>query len=239
MSQRFVRMKRLLGVPAMERLAVASVIVFGVGGVGSYVAEGLARGGVGRLILVDDDRIAESNINRQIHALSDTVGRMKTEVMKERILQINPEAEVVTCETFVLSDNAAPILDLGADYVVDALDTVTAKIAIATEAKKRSIPVISCMGTGNKLHPELLKIGDLFDTKVCPLCKVMRRELKKRGADSLKVLYSEEVPLTPIEFSEEEGKHGKRVTPGSVSFVPPVAGLMIAGEVIRELTGQN
>lgn len=232
----FSRTELLIGTEGLERLRRSSVLVFGVGGVGSHCIEALARSSVGRLVLVDNDTVSLTNINRQSIAYRSTVGRYKTQVMKERIADINPDCQVVTIEDFVLPDNLEQIMkDAGGgpDYIIDAIDTVSAKIAIAEYAKNQGIPLISSMGTGNKLHAELFTITDLSKTSVCPLCKVMRRELKKRGIERLKVLYSEEVPLKPSVPSEEET--AKRATPGSISFVPPVAGLLIAGEAVRDL----
>ena len=219
-----------------------SLAVFGVGGVGSHCIEALARCGVGRLILIDNDTVSLTNINRQSIAYHSTVGQYKTQVMKKRILDINPQAQILTYETFVLPDNLSPLLDSipclpGADrpidYIIDAIDTVTAKLAIVQYAKDHEIPLISSMGTGNKLHGELFEITDITKTSVCPLCRVMRRELKKRGIAHLKVLYSKEEPLTPVMESEEAGN--RRSVPGRISFVPPAAGLLIAGEAIRDL----
>lgn len=238
MIHEFSRSELLLGREAMEKLASSCVAVFGVGGVGSHCIEALARGGVGSLVLVDNDTVSLTNLNRQSIAYHSTVGQYKTAVMKERIRDINPGASVVTFETFVLPDNLDALFEAlprPVDYIVDAIDTVTAKLALAEYARAHSIPIIASMGTGNKLHPELFEITDLSKTSVCPLCKVMRRELKKRGITSLKVLYSREEPRKPLAESEEVSS--KRATPGSVSFVPPVAGLLIAGEVIRELAG--
>ena len=211
----------------MEKLKESSVMVFGVGGVGSHCIEALGRGGIGRLILVDSDRVALTNINRQSIALHSTLGQYKTQVMKKKLLDINPQIRIATYEVFVLEDNAEQLLEESRpDYVVDAVDTVTAKLTLARLCAERSIPVISCMGTGNKLDPSQFRIGDIYQTSVCPLCRVMRRELKKRNISQLKVLYSEEPPV----------RTGNAV-PGSVSFVPPVAGLMIAGQVIRDILG--
>ncbi len=211
----------------MEKLKESSVMVFGVGGVGSHCIEALGRGGIGRLILVDSDRVALTNINRQSIALHSTLGQYKTQVMKKKLLDINPQIRIATYEVFVLEDNAEQLLEESRpDYVVDAVDTVTAKLTLARLCAERGIPVISCMGTGNKLDPSQFRIGDIYQTSVCPLCRVMRRELKKRNISQLKVLYSEEPPV----------RTGNAV-PGSVSFVPPVAGLMIAGQVIRDILG--
>lgn len=239
MVNQYSRTELLIGKEGLERLRRSSVMVFGVGGVGSHCIEALARSGVGRLILIDNDTVSVTNINRQSIAYHSTVGRMKTEVMKERIRDIDPAIRVSTCETFVLPDNLGEILDAepGVDYVIDAIDTVSAKIALVEEAQKRDIPLISSMGTGNKLHPELFEIADLSETSVCPLCRVMRRELKQRGITHLKVLYSKEKPVDVSGRITGEDSGARRSLPGSISFVPPVAGLLIAGEVIRELAG--
>ena len=223
----------------MKRLKNSSVMVFGVGGVGSHCIEALARSGVGRLVLVDNDRVSVTNINRQSIAYHSTVGRLKTEVMAERIRDIDPAVRVETHETFVLPDNAGALLDEAGsiDYMIDAIDTVSAKIALAWEAQNRGIRLLSSMGTGNKLHGELFETADIYDTSVCPLCRVMRRELKKRGVRRLKVLYSREQPVDTQVKTIGEDAGMRRSIPGSVSFVPPVAGLLIAGEVIRELAG--
>lgn len=214
-------------------------MVFGVGGVGSHCIEALARSGVGRLLLIDNDTVSLTNINRQSIAYHSTVGRFKTEVMAERIRDIDPSIAVRTYETFVLPDNTAGILDAepGIDYIVDAVDTVSAKIALAVEAEQRGIKIISSMGTGNKLHAELFTIADLSETSVCPLSRVMRRELKKRGITHLKVLYSREKPVDTDGRTTGEDTGARRSVPGSISFVPPAAGLLIAGEVIRDLAG--
>lgn len=244
MGEEFTRTGWLLGEKGMERLRETSILVFGVGGVGSHCIEALARCGVGKLILVDNDTVSVTNINRQSIAYHSTVGRYKTEVMRERILDISPKTEVVTYETFVLPENLEDVLKDRPDYMIDAIDTVTAKIAIAQKAQEYGIPLISSMGTGNKLHGEMFEITDISKTSVCPLCKVMRKELKSRGISRLKVLYSKEKPLTvPTEVSEKAAGTGedvkisgkRRSVPGSVSFVPPVAGLLIAGEVIRDI----
>lgn len=240
MIHEFSRSELLLGTEAMEKLTGSCVAVFGVGGVGSHCIEALARGGVGRLVLIDSDTVSITNINRQSIAYHSTVGKYKTHVMKMRIRDINPQADVLTFETFILPDNLDMLfkqIPFKVDYIVDAIDTVTAKLALAQYAGEHKIPILASMGTGNKLHPELFEITDLSETSVCPLCKVMRRELKKRGITSLKVLYSREEPIKPLESSGE--LTSKRTVPGSVSFVPPVAGLLIAGEVIRGLTGRN
>ena len=246
MTEQFIRSQKIIGEEAILKLNKSTVAIFGVGGVGSFVVEALTRGGVGRLILVDDDTVVTSNLNRQIHATHATIGRPKVEVMKERILSINPNAEVICVQRFVLTDNLGDIMEMKPDYIVDAIDTVTAKITLARLAKEHNIPLMSSMGTGNKLDPTQFEVADLSKTSVCPLCKVMRRELKKYGINHLKVVYSKEQPVTPIEFDHEGGidaanpdgvKKKKRTTPGSMSFVPGVAGLIIAGEVIKDLSG--
>lgn len=248
MLYEFSRSELLLGKDAMKKLSQSKVAVFGVGGVGSFAVEGLARSGVGSFFLIDDDCVCLTNINRQLHATHKTIGRAKVDVMKERILEINPKAEVETFKMFYLPENADMVPLSECNYVIDAIDTVTAKIDIAIRAEKLGIPVISCMGTGNKLDPTQLEIADLFDTSICPLAKVMRKELRSRGVKALKVLYSKEEPLVPAENEESSCRTGcicpkgttrkctsRRNIPGSVSFVPPVAGLIIAGEVVKDL----
>ncbi|MGN0404897.1 MAG: ThiF family adenylyltransferase [Bariatricus sp.] len=237
MINEFSRTELLLGSEGMERLRRASVMVFGIGGVGSHCVEALARSGVGKLILIDNDTVSLTNINRQSIALHSTEGRYKTEVMKEKIADICPEIQVKTYERFVLTDNLGDILDERPDYIIDAIDTVTAKLTLVCEAQKRGIPIISSMGTGNKLHPEMFEITDITKTSVCPLCKVMRKELKNRGINHLKVVYSKEKPVDTSGRVTGEDTGVRRSIPGSISFTPPVAGLLIAGEVIRELTG--
>lgn len=237
MINEFSRTELLIGKEGMEKLRQATVIVFGVGGVGSHCIEALARSGIERLILVDSDKVALTNINRQSIAYQSTLGEYKTKLMKDRIWDINPDAEVITHETFVLPDNLSEVFDRKVDYIVDAIDTVTAKLALAMYAKENEIPIISCMGTGNKLHPELFEITDISKTSVCPLCKVMRKELKNRGIHHLKVLYSKEKPIDTTGRETQEDAGARRSLPGSISFVPPVAGLLIAGEVIREMVG--
>ena len=237
MVHEFSRTELLIEKEGLERLRNATVMVLGVGGVGSHCIEALARSGVGTLILVDNDKVSLTNINRQSIAYLSTVGEYKTKLMKSRVEDINAEAKVYTHETFVLPDNLSKIFNRKVDYIVDAIDTVTAKLALVEYAKEQEIPIISCMGTGNKLHPELFEITDIAKTSVCPLCKVMRKELKSRGIHHLKVLYSKEKPID-IEAKETgEDKGLRRALPGSISFVPPVAGLLIAGEVIREIAG--
>lgn len=231
-EEQFVRTRGLLGLEAMERLKNARVAVFGIGGVGGYVCEALARTGVGALDLIDSDRVVLSNINRQIIATQETVGQLKVQAMKERIRQINPQAEVKTYPCFFLPENQDSFPFDAYDYIVDAVDTVTAKVALVMMAEERKIPIISSMGAGNKLDASAFRVADIYQTRVCPLARVMRRELKQRGIKKLKVVYSEEAPLTPCGNIEEEGR---RSTPGSVAFVPSVAGLIAAGEVVRDL----
>lgn len=237
MIHEFSRTELLIGETGLKRLSEATVMVLGVGGVGSHCIEALARSGVGTLILVDNDRVSLTNVNRQSIAYLSTVGEYKTKLMKERISDINDSAIVYTHELFVLPENLEQIFDRRVDYIVDAIDTVTAKLALVEYANQHEIPIISCMGTGNKLHPELFEIADISKTSVCPLCKVMRKELKNRGISHLKVLYSKEKPVDTSGRTSGEDKGMRRSLPGSISFVPPVAGLMIAGQVVREIAG--
>lgn len=237
LRSRFQRSEMLLGGSAMERLRDARVAVFGVGGVGGYVAEALARSGVGNIDLIDSDKVAWSNINRQITALSGTVGRYKVDVMAERIMEINPLADVRTFRCFFLPENRE-LFDFGSySYIADAVDTVTAKIALVELGKEYGVPVISSMGAGNKLNPAAFEVADIYETSVCPLAKVMRRELKKRGVERLKVVYSREEPRRPLPSDGTDTGSARRSTPGSVAFVPSVAGLIMAGEIIRDLSG--
>lgn len=239
----FSRTEMLLGSDGLNALKNACVAVFGIGGVGSYVTEALARSGVGRLILIDSDTVDVSNINRQIIACQSTIGQPKTQVMKNRILDINPLCQVLTFEDFILPDNLEHFFEnlfqqvSSIDYLVDAIDTVSAKLALAEYAWKQNIPLIASMGTGNKLHPELFELTDINKTSVCPLCKVMRKELKKRGIPRLDVLYSREEPLKPqvSPGACPDPASGRRAIPGSVAFVPSAAGLIIAGKVVRTL----
>lgn len=229
----FSRAELLLGEESLEKLRSARVALFGIGGVGSFAAEALARGGVGHITLVDGDTVSITNINRQLIALHSTVGKEKTAVMAERIADISPETEVETYPVVYGTENR-DLLDFSTyDYVIDAIDTVTSKLILIEEAKKAGVPVISCMGTGNKFHPERFEVTDISKTSVCPLAKVMRKELKVRGIKNVKVVYSKEEPQKPAESTET----GKRQIPGSLSFVPPVAGLLLAGEVIRHIAG--
>lgn len=228
----------LIGADAMKTLSQSRVAVFGLGGVGSHAAEALVRGGVGKLFLADHDTVSLTNLNRQVIALHSTVGRGKAQVMKERIRDICPETEVRLCETFVLPENLEEVMAAAGavDFILDAIDTVSAKLALVSYARKHSIPIISAMGTGNKLHPELFQISDISQTSVCPLCRVMRRELKARNLERLTVCWSPEQPIRPAAAAEGD-KTKVRATPGSLSFVPPVAGLLMAGYVIRRLCG--
>ena len=235
MLNEFSRTELLLGEENIEKLRNSCVMVLGVGGVGSHCIEALARCGVGKLILVDNDTVSLTNINRQAIAFHSTVGKYKTKVMEEQIKDICPQTEVVTHEMFVLPDNVDELFDEKPDYIIDAIDTVTAKLVLVEKAREYNIPIISSMGTGNKLHGEMFEITDISKTSVCPLCKVMRKELKNRGIYHLKVLYSKEIPVDTKGRSTGEDVGSRRSIPGSVSFVPPVAGLLIAGEVIRDI----
>lgn len=235
MVNEFSRTELLIGEENIQKLKASTVMVLGVGGVGSHCIEALARSGVGRLILVDNDTVSLTNINRQSIAFQSTIGKYKTQVMKARIQDICPQTEVVTHEMFVLPENVDMLFQEKPDYIIDAIDTVTAKLVLVEKAKEHNIPIISCMGTGNKLHAELFEITDISKTSVCPLCKVMRKELKTRGITHLKVLYSKEKPVDISGRDSGEDKGQRRSIPGSVSFVPPVAGILIAGEVIRDL----
>jgi len=228
-KEQFSRTAAVLGVDAVECLRNSTVAVFGVGGVGGFCVEALARAGVGRLVLFDGDTVAESNINRQIIATHATVGRVKVEVMKERIAEICPDTVVETNHCFYLPEQAETVAFDQFDYIVDAIDTVTAKIDLVLQAEKYDVPIIASMGTGNKLDPTRFQVADIYETSVCPLARVMRRELKKRGVKKCKVLYSTE-EVIPTELGR---------IPGSVSFVPPVAGMILAGEVIKDLIGIN
>ncbi len=277
MTDQFSRTELLIGKEGMERLKNAKVAVFGIGGVGGYAAEALARSGVGSLVLIDDDKVCLSNINRQIIATHKTVGRYKVDVMQERILDINPEAQVETHRCFFLPENADDFDFSQYTYVIDAVDTVTAKLEIITRAQKSGVPVISCMGAGNKLDPTKFQVADIYETTVCPLARVMRRECKKRGIEQLKVVYSTEKAIHPLENGssgqtnevgtlekrddrqtnevgilekrsdrqaecadtlEGTGRDSvRRSIPGSIAFVPSAAGLILAGEVIRDISG--
>ncbi len=240
MLNQFSRTELLIGKEGVEKLQNAKVAIFGIGGVGTFVVEGLARAGVGSFVLVDNDKISLTNLNRQLIAARKTIGKYKVDVMKERILEINPNARVETYKEFYMPNSKQEIIDKTLDYVVDSIDTVTAKIELVMNCNKLGIPIISAMGTGNKLDPTRFEITDIYKTSVCPLAKVMRKELRKRGIEKLKVIYSKEEPIkhktmeNNIEISQEEAQ-AKRQVPGSISFVPSVAGLMISGEVIKDL----
>ncbi len=232
LSEQLSRTEMLLGSHAMQKLAAARVAVFGIGGVGGHTVEALARSGIGALDLIDSDLISLSNLNRQIIATRQTIGMLKVEAARQRIMQINPEIKVTCHPVFFLPENASDFDFTAYDYVVDAVDTVTAKIALIMQAKQAGTPVISCMGAGNKLDASRFEVADIYQTSVCPLAKVMRRELKKRGVDTLKVVYSREEAQKPTAPGDTET--GKR-PPASCAFVPAVAGLIIAGEVIKDL----
>ena len=251
MLTQFSRTELLLGKEAMEKLKNAKVAVFGIGGVGGYVCEALVRSGVGAFDLIDDDKVCLTNLNRQIIATRKTIGKYKTDVMKDRILEINPDARVEVHKCFFLPENADEFPFEEYDYIVDAVDTVTAKISLVMKAQEMNVPIISSMGAGNKLDASQFSVADIYKTKVCPLAKVMRRELKKRGVKKLKVVYSEEQPTRPVEdmaiscrtncICPPGAAHKcteRRDIPGSVAFVPSVAGLIIAGEVVKDLAAK-
>ena len=250
MLNQFSRTQRLFGAEAMEKLYHARVAVFGIGGVGGYTAEALARSGIGTLDLIDDDKVCLTNINRQIFATRKTVGQYKVDVAEQRILDINPDAVVHTYKTFYSPDTAEQFDFTLYDYVVDAIDTVTGKLELVEQAEKAGIPIISSMGAGNKLDPTAFEVADIYETSVCPLARVMRRELKKRGIKKLKVVYSKEPAMTPIDDmaiscrancicppGTERTCTQRRQVPGSNAFVPPVAGLIIASEVVKDIAG--
>ena len=234
-DERFEREALLIGDAALDTLADSTVALFGVGGVGSYAAEALARCGVGRLVLVDNDTVSKTNINRQLCALESTVGRLKVSVTAERLRDINPKIDVIERTEFFLPENAREFDFSQFDYVIDAIDTVSGKLAIAEEAKKAGVPMISCMGTGNKLDPTALTVTDISKTDTCPLARVMRRELKNRGIDRLKVVYSKEPAIKPL----KEINDGKRTVPASIAFVPSVAGLIAASEAVKTLVAKG
>ena len=233
----FSRTQLLFGEEAMEKLKGSRVAVFGIGGVGGYCVEALARSGVGTLDLVDDDTVNITNLNRQIIATHATLGMDKVDAAKERVLSINPGAVVHTHKTFYLPETAGEFDFTQYDYVVDAIDTVTGKLMLVQAAKEAGTRIISCMGTGNKLDPTAFEVADISKTSVCPLARIMRKELGKRGIKHLKVVYSKELTLTPAPAEEEDSAHPKRQTPGSNAFVPAVAGLILAGEVVKDLAG--
>ena len=233
--EEFSRAALLLGEDALERLSHARVALFGLGGVGGYALEALVRGGVGELDLIDNDCFSLSNLNRQILATQRTVGRPKVEAARERVLEINPQAVVHTHALFFTAETADSLDFSQFDYVIDAIDTVSGKLTLIEKAHAAGVPVISCMGTGNKLDPSAFQVTDISKTTMCPLARVMRRELGKRGIKHMKVVYSQEEPLAPVGWEEEAAAIGKRQIPGSVSFVPGAAGLILAGEVIKDL----
>lgn len=235
----FSRTGLLLGEAAMTRLASSRVAVFGVGGVGGYVVEALARSGIGALDLIDNDTVSLTNINRQIIALHSTIGRYKVDVARERVQDISPTCRVQTHQTFFLPETADQFDFSAYDYVVDAVDTVKAKIGLILSTQAAGVPIISCMGAGNKLNPSAFRIADIYATSVCPLARVMRTECRKHGIDHLKVLYSTEPPRTPLSPPDEALPQGKRSIPGSTAYVPSVAGLMIASEVISDLISKD
>lgn len=250
MLNQFSRTELLLGKEAMDKLSKSRVAVFGVGGVGGFTVEALARSGVGTIDLVDDDKVCLTNLNRQIIATRSTIGKYKVDVAKERILDINPDAVVHTYKMFYMPDTADQFDFTAFDYVVDAIDTVTGKIELVMQANKAKTPIISSMGAGNKLNPAMFEVADIYKTSVCPLARVMRTELKKRKIPSLKVVYSKEQPITPVDDMAISCKTNcvcppgtarkctqRRAVPGSTAFVPSVAGLIIAGEIIKDLTG--
>lgn len=233
MKEQFSRIENMMGTAALERLQRSCVAVFGVGGVGGYAVEALARSGVGRLVLVDKDVVSISNLNRQLIATYNSIGQSKVEAMKARIRDINPDCQVETYETFYLPENKDIFDFTQYDYVIDAVDTVTAKIQLVLQAQEAGVPIISSMGTGNKLDPSRLQVVDIYKTNVCPLAKVMRHELKKRNVKKLKVVYSDELPMESKCYDESIGK----AIPGSMVFVPGAAGLLLASEVVKELMG--
>lgn len=245
MSDQFIRTRLLIGDEPLKKLAAAKIAVFGVGGVGGFCVEALARAGVGTLHLYDDDTVSESNLNRQLIALHSTIGRPKVEVMAQRVLDINPDCKVRAFPMFYLPENADQVDLSQYDYVIDAIDTVAAKLELAVRCTALHIPLISAMGSGNKLDPTSFTVTDISKTKGCPLARIMRKELRKRGIDHLKVVYSEEEPLTPAQPPETEapvtasetrpGGPGRRATPGSISYVPAAAGFVLAGAVLRDL----
>lgn len=247
METQFSRTQLLLGEDSMDKLKNARVAVFGVGGVGGYVCEALVRSGIGAFDLIDSDEVCLSNLNRQIIATRSSVGRYKVDVMKERMLDINPDVDVRVYKCFFLPENADEFPFAEYDYVIDAVDTVTAKIELVMKCQKENVPIISSMGAGNKIEASAFKVADIYKTRTCPLAKVMRHELKKRGVKKLKVVYSEEKPITSIaesnadntQTAEVSARTQRRSTPGSLAFVPSVAGLIIAGEVVKDLTGKK
>ena len=250
MPNPFSRTEMLIGAQALQVLAGARVAVFGIGGVGSYAVEGLVRAGVGRLDLIDHDRVCLTNLNRQVHATHRSVGQYKVDAMRDRVLEINPAVEVRTVRAFYLPENAADLFDPGWDYIIDAMDTVTAKLDLVVRAQENQVPLICCLGTANKMDPTRFEVADLAKTDICPLAKIMRKELRRRGVKHVKVVYSKESPLSPREPVEPDcadcrlcpedparTRSSRRQLPGSMSFLPSVAGLIAAGEVVKDLIG--
>lgn len=245
MLEQFSRTQLIIGQEAVEKLSNSRVIVFGIGGVGGFVVEALVRSGIGAIDIVDNDDVCLSNINRQIIATHDTVGKVKVDAMEERILSINPQCKITKHKCFFLPETKEQFNFSQYDYIVDAVDTVTAKIALVMSAKEVNVPIISSMGAGNKINPTMFEVADIYKTSVCPLAKVMRKELKKRGVEKLKVVYSKEKALTPkveknssdVEKEDVNDDSKRRAVPGSVSFVPPVVGYIIASEIIKDITG--
>lgn len=236
--EQFARTALLIGMDGIKKLQSAHIALFGVGGVGGFAAEALIRSGIGALDIFDNDVISESNINRQLIALHSTIGRPKVDVLKTRLLDINPEAQINAHRIFYLPENSGGIDLSQFDYIIDAIDTVAAKVELAVRAQELNIPIISAMGAGNKLDPTAFEVSDIYKTSVCPLARVMRQTLKKHGVQKLKVVYSKEPPLSPLPVCDVEPSPGKRQTPGSVAFCPSVAGLILAGEVIKDLLNQ-
>ncbi|MFP4698386.1 MAG: ThiF family adenylyltransferase [Eubacteriales bacterium] len=246
MLHAFSRTEMLIGEEGLNKLKNATVAVFGVGGVGTYAVEGLIRSGLGKIILVDDDEVCLTNINRQLHATRKTIGKPKVEVMKDRILSINPKVEVITYQELYTSESAEKLLSDDYSYVIDAIDMVTSKIDLIERCKNNGIPIISAMGAGNKMNPTMLEVADIYETSICPLAKVMRKELRKKGINSLKVVYSKEKAITPIQVggdcktncicpNKDRTCATRRQIPGSMSFVPSVSGLIIGSEVVKDL----
>ncbi|MGE4283192.1 MAG: ThiF family adenylyltransferase [Clostridia bacterium] len=246
MLHSFSRTELLLGTDGLEKLCQSKISIFGIGGVGSFTVEALARSGVGKFVLIDDDTVCLTNINRQLHATRKTVGKPKVDLMRDRIMEINPKAQVTVYQEFYSEENAQRLIHNDSDYIIDAIDTVSAKLDLIVRAKEKNIPVMSSMGAGNKLDPTRFEVTDIYKTSIDPLARVMRRELRKRGIESLKVVYSKEEPLTPLELdstcrtdcicsNKERTCTVRRQIPGSVAWVPSVAGLIIAGEVIKDL----
>ena len=238
MEGKFSRTEMLIGEDGMEKLKDAKVAVFGLGGVGSFVCEGLARSGLGNFILVDFDKVDESNINRQLIATEKTIGKYKVDLMKERILEINPDANVETHREFYMADSETDIITEDLSYAVDCVDTIMAKIAIICDCDAIDVPVISAMGAGNKLDPTMLEVANIYDTTVCPLARIMKKDLRKRNIEKLKVVYSTEPPINTNDCAINKNREKYKVK-GSVSFVPSVAGLIIAGEVIKDIAGTH